>query len=217
MQCHFPRGIATLRKYISLCWLYYVYICNCMLQRVEITRIYSQDFFERICWKLESCLSCNCTYLPFALTHFSVVFMKYERLRAFSQQNSEKQTSLHNKEKIAYSSASFGYKRLKILSDFDWQSFRVNWRTSKHTKMSLAGRICVVTGASKGIGRGIALQLGGNGATVYITGRSKDKLDSCADEIKKRGGEVRNFLEYYVKWLIKRLSCDYQICWIKYK
>ena len=77
--------------------------------------------------------------------------------------------------------------------------------------MSLAGRICVVTGASKGIGRGIALQLGGNGATVYITGRSKDKLDSCADEIKKRGGEVKNFLDNYVKWLIKRLSCDYQI------
>ena len=65
--------------------------------------------------------------------------------------------------------------------------------------MSLAGRICVVTGASKGIGRGIALQLGGNGATVYITGRSKDKLDSCADEIKKRGGEVRNILDNYVK------------------
>ena len=71
--------------------------------------------------------------------------------------------------------------------------------------MSLAGRICVVTGASKGIGRGIALQLGGNGATVYITGRSKDKLDSCADEIKKRGGEVRNFLEYYVKWAYTKI------------
>ena len=78
--------------------------------------------------------------------------------------------------------------------------------------MSLAGRICVVTGASKGIGRGIALQLGGNGATVYITGRSKDKLDSCADEIKKRGGEVKNFHDNYVKWLIQKLSCDYQLC-----
>lgn len=55
--------------------------------------------------------------------------------------------------------------------------------------MSLNGRVCIVTGASKGIGRGIALQLGGEGATVYVTGRSKDKLDSCADEIKKRGGK----------------------------
>ena len=56
--------------------------------------------------------------------------------------------------------------------------------------MALAGKVCVVTGASKGIGRGIALQLGSNGATVYITGRSEDKLKSCADEIKSRGGEV---------------------------
>lgn len=56
--------------------------------------------------------------------------------------------------------------------------------------MSLAGKICIVTGASKGIGRGIALQLGQNGATVYITGRSEDKLKTCAEEIKKRGGEA---------------------------
>ena len=56
-------------------------------------------------------------------------------------------------------------------------------------KMILSGKICLVTGASKGIGRGIALQLGGYGATVYITGRSKDKLDSCAEEIRKRGGK----------------------------
>lgn len=31
----------------------------------------------------------------------------------------------------------------------------------------------VVTGASRGIGRGIALVLGAQGATVYVTGRSK--------------------------------------------
>ncbi len=37
---------------------------------------------------------------------------------------------------------------------------------------SLEGRVAVVTGASRGAGRGIALELGAAGATVYITGRS---------------------------------------------
>jgi NAD(P)-dependent dehydrogenase (short-subunit alcohol dehydrogenase family) len=36
----------------------------------------------------------------------------------------------------------------------------------------LSGRVAVVTGASRGIGKGIALELGAAGATVYITGRS---------------------------------------------
>nr|WP_297382825.1 SDR family NAD(P)-dependent oxidoreductase [uncultured Roseateles sp.] len=36
----------------------------------------------------------------------------------------------------------------------------------------LAGRVAVVTGGSRGAGRGIALELGAAGATVYVTGRS---------------------------------------------
>lgn len=35
--------------------------------------------------------------------------------------------------------------------------------------------VCVVTGASRGIGRGIALALGAAGATVYVTGRSQQE------------------------------------------
>ena len=37
---------------------------------------------------------------------------------------------------------------------------------------ALAGRVAVVTGASRGAGRGIAQELGAAGATVYVTGRS---------------------------------------------
>ena len=41
-----------------------------------------------------------------------------------------------------------------------------------------------VTGAARGIGRGIALQLGQAGATVYIMGRTAANLGECAREIK---------------------------------
>ncbi|CAF0932438.1 unnamed protein product [Brachionus calyciflorus] len=58
----------------------------------------------------------------------------------------------------------------------------------------LLNKVALVTGASRGIGKGIALQLGENGAKVYITGRtlqSKDglSLEKTAEEIKNRGGQ----------------------------
>ncbi len=37
---------------------------------------------------------------------------------------------------------------------------------------NLNGKIAVVTGASRGIGKGIALALGEKGCTVYVTGRT---------------------------------------------
>ncbi|XP_004475136.1 dehydrogenase/reductase SDR family member 1 [Dasypus novemcinctus] len=52
----------------------------------------------------------------------------------------------------------------------------------------LKGKVCVVTGASRGIGRGIALQLCQAGATVYITGRHLDTLRTTAEEAQSRGG-----------------------------
>ncbi|XP_070775571.1 dehydrogenase/reductase SDR family member 1 [Enoplosus armatus] len=54
--------------------------------------------------------------------------------------------------------------------------------------MSLSGWVCVVTGASRGIGRGIALQLSEAGATVYITGRQEKTLKETAAQVKERGG-----------------------------
>ncbi len=38
--------------------------------------------------------------------------------------------------------------------------------------------VCVVTGGSRGVGRGVALALGASGATVYVTGRSVKEGDS---------------------------------------
>ena len=60
------------------------------------------------------------------------------------------------------------------------------------SKMSplLRGKVCVVTGASQGIGKGIALQLGEAGAIVYLTGRNKANLERAAKEVKERGAQA---------------------------
>ncbi|MEZ4217935.1 MAG: SDR family NAD(P)-dependent oxidoreductase [Myxococcota bacterium] len=42
----------------------------------------------------------------------------------------------------------------------------------------LSGRVAVVTGASRGIGKGCAIELGAAGATVYVTGRSVREGDA---------------------------------------
>jgi len=52
----------------------------------------------------------------------------------------------------------------------------------------------LVTGGSKGIGRGIALQLGKAGATVYVTGRTQKDLDTCAAAIREAGGEPKTLV-----------------------
>lgn len=61
----------------------------------------------------------------------------------------------------------------------------------------LTGQVCIVTGATRGIGKGIALQLAKHGAKVYITGRTLDPpkssmtggcLRETAKEIEALGG-----------------------------
>jgi NAD(P)-dependent dehydrogenase (short-subunit alcohol dehydrogenase family) len=60
--------------------------------------------------------------------------------------------------------------------------------------VKLAGQVAVVTGASRGIGKGCALELGAAGATVYVTGRSVEPgklpgtVGASAEEVTKLGG-----------------------------
>ena len=53
---------------------------------------------------------------------------------------------------------------------------------------SLAGRTAVVTGASRGIGRGIARRLGSVGCNVLVTARSLEGAESVVQEILDAGG-----------------------------
>jgi short-subunit dehydrogenase len=48
---------------------------------------------------------------------------------------------------------------------------------------SLEGKICVVTGASSGIGEASARALAGAGASVVLAARRQDELARCADQI----------------------------------
>ena len=54
--------------------------------------------------------------------------------------------------------------------------------------MRLKNKICIVTGASRGIGRASALALAGEGATVCGAARTKADLDGLVAEIEKAGG-----------------------------
>lgn len=54
----------------------------------------------------------------------------------------------------------------------------------------LKDKVAVVTGASRGIGRAIALQLAASGARVVLSARSQAALDDLAAEIAAAGGEA---------------------------
>ena len=52
---------------------------------------------------------------------------------------------------------------------------------------SLKNHIAVVTGASSGIGKAIALALGGHGAELYLAARRKETIEGVAKEAQSRG------------------------------
>lgn len=86
---------------------------------------------------------------------------------------------------------------------------------------SLAGKVAVVAGATRGAGRGIAVELGAAGATVYCTGRSvrgqpsdlnrPETIDETAELVTQAGGRgiavrVDHTREAEVKALFERIK-----------
>ncbi len=89
--------------------------------------------------------------------------------------------------------------------------------------MTLHGKVALVAGATRGAGRGIAVELGAAGATVYVTGRTTRKhqseyarpetIDETAELVSAAGGkgiaiQVDHLIADDVKELIARIRKD---------
>jgi 3-oxoacyl-[acyl-carrier protein] reductase len=60
--------------------------------------------------------------------------------------------------------------------------------------MELADKVAVITGASKGIGKAVALAMADEGAHVAISARSGDLLKAVESQIREKGRDVFSFI-----------------------
>src|SRR5437870_5605544 len=56
--------------------------------------------------------------------------------------------------------------------------------------LGLRGKVVVITGSSRGIGRATAIAFGSEGARVVLSARGAEALDEAASAVREAGGEA---------------------------
>jgi NAD(P)-dependent dehydrogenase (short-subunit alcohol dehydrogenase family) len=78
-------------------------------------------------------------------------------------------------------------------------AFRVTFACTSHklesamNERELDGKVAVVTGASKGLGKAMALSLGAAGANIALVARDVDLLNGVKQELENLGGQAQVF------------------------
>ena len=78
----------------------------------------------------------------------------------------------------------------------------------------LAGKVAIVTGASRGIGRAISIALAEEAATIVLVARASDKLQEAAGKVTQAGGRSRIVVteltdEESIKGLVKYTEAEF--------
>jgi len=77
------------------------------------------------------------------------------------------------------------------------------------TEQPLNGKVALITGASKGLGKAMALALAGAGATVALVSRNLEQLNASARAVQDAGGKARVFqADVSLEDQVRRLQRD---------
>jgi NADP-dependent 3-hydroxy acid dehydrogenase YdfG len=83
--------------------------------------------------------------------------------------------------------------------------------------MNLKGKSAIIYGASGSMGSAVATEFAKAGASLFLTGRNQQSLETIADEITSQGGKVevdvvdafdQNAIESHIQKISKRISVD---------